>query len=73
MFAGRVVAVLPVEQWIATQDRPRDNAWHPVKNYNNFVQLTQQFMHGAAVRNLSAVPMSLATQPFPVCHPPIKP
>eukprot|EP00959_Pyramimonas_sp_CCMP1952_P226837 4742690-Pyramimonas_sp.AAC.1 len=65
MCAGRGIAVLPVDQWIRQQDRPRTNSWHPQKTDHNLVQLTQQFMHAATLRNMSAVPLSLPTQPFP--------
>eukprot|EP00959_Pyramimonas_sp_CCMP1952_P406062 8510155-Pyramimonas_sp.AAC.1 len=31
MFTGRgTTAVTRVKQWIARQDRPRDNAWHAI-------------------------------------------
>eukprot|EP00959_Pyramimonas_sp_CCMP1952_P009436 196843-Pyramimonas_sp.AAC.1 len=52
---------------------PLANAWRATKNDHNFVHLTLQVMRGATVRNLSAVPMSLASQPFPFRHPLIKP
>eukprot|EP00959_Pyramimonas_sp_CCMP1952_P394274 8261127-Pyramimonas_sp.AAC.1 len=45
MFIARGIVVLPVEQWIETQDRPHVNAWHAYKNQHNFAQLTLQFVH----------------------------
>ncbi|CAK0848286.1 unnamed protein product, partial [Prorocentrum cordatum] len=73
MFSCRGIAVLPVDQWIETQERPYTNAWHLLKTDHNLVQLTQQFMHPATLRNPITVPLSLPTQPFPFRHPLIMP
>eukprot|EP00959_Pyramimonas_sp_CCMP1952_P266897 5579900-Pyramimonas_sp.AAC.1 len=35
MFSGRGIAVLPVDHWITTQDRPHTNSWHPQKTDHN--------------------------------------
>eukprot|EP00959_Pyramimonas_sp_CCMP1952_P069072 1442186-Pyramimonas_sp.AAC.1 len=68
MFTGRGIAVLFADQWIETSDRPHTNSWHPQKTDHNLAQLPPQFMYAATLRNLSAVPLSPPTQPFPFRH-----
>ncbi|CAK0889549.1 unnamed protein product, partial [Prorocentrum cordatum] len=73
VLIGRGFVVFLADQWIKQQDRPHTNSWHPQKTEHNLVQLTQQFMHAATLRDLSASPLSLPTQPFPFRHPSIQP
>eukprot|EP00959_Pyramimonas_sp_CCMP1952_P345632 7238393-Pyramimonas_sp.AAC.1 len=73
MVTGRGIGVLLADQWIKQQERPRINSWHPQKTAHDLVQLTQQFMYSATLRNLSAVSLWLPTQPFPFRHPLIQP